>query len=120
MGIVTLPFECEGRRRKMQAQSGIEELRKQVDTLIVISSDKLRDQYGNMKLTEAFKKADDVLTTAAKGIAEIITVPGYVNVDFEDVKTVMKDSLFVIRAGNALCHTGGCPFVWKAAFYPRQ
>lgn len=92
VGIVTLPFECEGRRRKMQAQSGIEELRKQVDTLIVISSDKLRDQYGNMKLTEAFKKADDVLTTAAKGIAEIITVPGYVNVDFEDVKTVMKDS----------------------------
>ena len=76
----------------MQAQSGIEELRKQVDTLIVISSDKLHDQYGNMKLTEAFKKADDVLTTAAKGIAEIITVPGYVNVDFEDVKTVMKDS----------------------------
>ncbi len=92
VGIVTLPFECEGRRRKMQAQSGIEELRKQVDTLIVISSDKLRDQYGNMKLTEAFKKADDVLTTAAKGIAEIITVPGYVNVDFEDVKTVMKNS----------------------------
>lgn len=92
VGIVTLPFECEGRRRKMQAQSGIDELRKHVDTLIVISSDKLRDQYGNMKLTEAFKKADDVLTTAAKGIAEIITVPGYVNVDFEDVKTVMRNS----------------------------
>ena len=92
VGIVTIPFECEGRRRKLQAQSGIEELRKHVDTLIVISSDKLRDEYGNMKLTEAFRKADDVLTTAAKGIAEIITVTGYVNVDFEDVKTVMKDS----------------------------
>ena len=100
VGIVTIPFECEGRRRKQQAQSGIEELKKHVDTLIVISSDKLRDEYGNMKLTEAFKKADDVLTTAAKGIAEIITVTGYVNVDFEDVKTVMKDS------GKAIMGTG--------------
>ncbi|MCR5014133.1 MAG: cell division protein FtsZ [Bacteroidales bacterium] len=100
VGIVTLPFECEGRRRKQQAQAGIEELKKNVDTLIIISSDKLRDSYGNMKLTEAFKKADDVLTTAAKGIAEIITVTGYVNVDFEDVKTVMKES------GRAIMGTG--------------
>ena len=100
VGIVTVPFECEGRRRKQQAQSGIEELKKNVDTLIVISSDKLRDSYGNMKLTEAFKMADNVLTTAAKGIAEIITVTGYVNVDFEDVKTVMKDS------GKAIMGTG--------------
>ena len=100
VGIVTIPFECEGRRRKLQAQSGIEELRKHVDTLIVISSDKLRDTYGNMKLTDAFKMADDVLATAAKGIAEIITVTGYVNVDFEDVKTVMKDS------GKAIMGTG--------------
>ena len=100
VGIVTIPFECEGRRRKQQAQSGIEELKKNVDTLIIISSDKLRDSYGNMKLTEAFKKADDVLTTAAKGIAEIITVTGYVNVDFEDVKTVMRDS------GKAIMGTG--------------
>ena len=100
VGIVTIPFECEGRRRKQQAQAGLEELRKNVDTLIIISSDKLRDSYGNMKLTEAFKKADDILTTAAKGIAEIITVTGYVNVDFEDVKTVMKDS------GKAIMGTG--------------
>ncbi len=92
VGIVTMPMEREGRRRKLQALSGIEELKKCVDTLILISTDKLRDQYGNMKLSEAFKKADDVLATAARGIAEIITVPGYVNVDFEDVKTVMKDS----------------------------
>lgn len=92
VGIVTMPMEREGRRRKMQAQAGIEELRKCVDTLILISTDKLRDQYGDMKLSEAFRKADDVLTTAAKGIAEIITVPGYVNVDFEDVTTVMRDS----------------------------
>ena len=92
VGIVTMPMEREGRRRKLQALSGIDELKKCVDTLILISTDKLRDQYGNMKLSEAFKKADDVLATAARGIAEIITVPGYVNVDFEDVKTVMKDS----------------------------
>ena len=92
VGIVTLPMEREGRRRKMQALNGIEELKKCVDTLILISTDKLRDQYGDLKLSEAFRKADDVLGTAAKGIAEIITVPGYVNVDFEDVTTVMKDS----------------------------
>ena len=92
VGIVTMPMEREGRRRKLQAMAGIEELKKCVDTLILISTDKLRDQYGNMKLSEAFKKADDVLATAARGIAEIITVPGYVNVDFEYVKTVMKDS----------------------------
>ena len=92
VGIVTLPMEREGRRRKMQALNGIEELKKCVDTLILISTDKLRDQYGDLKLSEAFHKADDVLGTAAKGIAEIITVPGYVNVDFEDVTTVMKDS----------------------------
>ena len=92
VGIVTMPMEREGRRRKLQALNGIEELKKCVDTLILISTDKLRDQYGNMKLSEAFKKADDVLATAARGIAEIITVPGYVNVDFEDVKTVMKES----------------------------
>ena len=92
VGIVTMPMEREGRRRKLQALAGIDELKKCVDTLILISTDKLRDQYGNMKLSEAFKKADDVLATAARGIAEIITVPVYVNVDFEDVKTVMKDS----------------------------
>ena len=92
VGIVTMPMEREGRRRKLQALAGIDELKKCVDTLILISTDKLRDQYGNMKLSEAFKKADDVLATAARGIAEIITVPGYVNVDFEDVKTVMQDS----------------------------
>ena len=102
VGIVTLPMEREGRRRKMQALQGIEELKKCVDTLILISTDKLRDQYGDMKLSEAFRKADDVLTTAAKGIAEIITVPGYVNVDFKDVKTVMNDSgKAIMGAGEA-------------------
>lgn len=92
VGIVTLPFSFEGKRRQQQAMEGVEELRKNVDALLVISNDKLREEYGNMKLTEAFKKADDVLKIAAKGIAEIITVTGYVNVDFEDVKNVMSNS----------------------------
>jgi cell division protein FtsZ len=66
-------------------------LRNNVDTLLIICNDKLREMYGNLKMSEAFSKADDILTVAAKGIAEIITVAGYINVDFEDVKTVMKD-----------------------------
>ncbi|MDA3944404.1 MAG: cell division protein FtsZ [Bacteroidetes bacterium] len=92
VGIVTLPFGFEGRKRRQQALEGLEEMRKHVDTLLIISNDKLREEYGNMKLTEAFKRADDVLTIAAKGIAEIITVTGYINVDFEDVNTVMRHS----------------------------
>jgi cell division protein FtsZ len=92
VGIVTLPFTFEGKRRKQQAEEGIRELRQYVDTLLIICNDKIREQYGDLKLSEAFNKADDVLTTAAKGIAEIITVTGYINVDFEDVRTVMHDS----------------------------
>jgi cell division protein FtsZ len=92
VAIVTIPFAFEGRKRKLQADEGIRELRKNVDTLLVICNDKLRELYGNLCLSEAFSKADNILTTAAKGIAEIITVPGYINVDFEDVKTVMKNS----------------------------
>lgn len=92
VGIVTIPFSWEGRRRYEQALEGLEEMRGNVDTIIVISNEKLRQMYGNLKLSQAFANADSVLATAARGIAEIITVPGYVNVDFEDVKTVMKDS----------------------------
>ena len=92
VGIVTCPFTFEGRRRQSQAFDGLEELKKNVDTLIVISNDKLRQMHGNFKISEAFAQADNILTTAAKGIAEIITVPGYVNVDFEDVNTVMRGS----------------------------
>ncbi|MBR9921313.1 MAG: cell division protein FtsZ [Bacteroidetes bacterium] len=92
VGIVTLPFTFEGMRRSRQGMEGLEELKKNVDTLIIISNDKLRQIYGNLSLSEAFAEADNILTTAAKGIAEIITVPGYVNVDFEDVNTVMRDS----------------------------
>lgn len=92
VGIVTLPFTFEGRRRTSQGSEGLEELKQHVDTLIVISNDKLRQIHGNLSISDAFGKADNILTTAAKGIAEIITVPGYVNVDFEDVNTVMRES----------------------------
>ena len=92
VGIVTLPFTFEGNKRTSHGLEGLDELKKNVDTLIIISNDKLRQIHGNLKLSEAFGKADDILSTAAKGIAEIITVPGYVNVDFEDVNTVMRGS----------------------------
>lgn len=102
VGIVTIPFGFEGRKRKIQAEEGINQLRNHVDSLIIICNEKLREIHGNLKLSEAFAKADNVLTTAAKGIAEIITVTGYVNVDFEDVKTVMKDSgVAIMGIGNA-------------------
>jgi len=92
VGIVTLPFSWEGRRRRQQAEAGIKEIKTYVDTLLVISNDKLREQYGNQTVSEAFAKADNVLTSAAKGIAELITVTGYINIDFQDVKTVIEDS----------------------------
>lgn len=92
VGIVTLPFTWEGKKRKQQALDGLKELQQNVDTLLVISNDKLREIYGDLKLTNAYSKADDILTVAARSIAEIITVTGYVNVDFADVKTVLKDS----------------------------
>ncbi len=91
VGIVTIPFAFEGNRRKKQAEAGLKEMRESVDTLLVISNDRLREMHGNLKISEAFSMADDILTVAAKGIAEIITVAGYINVDFEDVKTVMKE-----------------------------
>ena len=75
VGIVTVPFTFEGRRRSSQAVDGLEELKKNVDTLIIISNDKLRQIHGNLKISDAFSQADDILATAAKGIAEIITVP---------------------------------------------
>jgi cell division protein FtsZ len=92
VGIVTIPFAFEGRAKFDKAHSGLDELRSNVDALIVISNNKLREIYGNLSLTAAFSHADNVLATAARGISEIITKPGIVNVDFEDVKTVMKDS----------------------------
>ena len=102
VAIVTMPFTFEGRRRSQQALEGLAELKKNVDTLIVISNDKLRKIFGNLTITNAFAQADEILTTAAKGIAEIITVPGYVNVDFEDVNTVMRDSGVAVMGTAAI------------------
>ena len=100
VGIVTIPFRNEGRRRIKQAIEGISQLEGHVDSLLVINNERIREMYGDFPISEAFAKADNVLTTAAKGIAEIITVPGYINVDFADVETVMRSS------GVALMGTG--------------
>jgi cell division protein FtsZ len=100
VGIVTLPFRHEGVKFMERARNGIHEMKQHVDSLLVIDNQKLYDIYGNLSIFEAFPKADDVLSIAAKGIAEIITRPGFINVDFADVKMVMKDS------GVAIMGTG--------------
>lgn len=92
VAIVTIPFKTEGRRRIMQAIDGIEEIRHNVDSLLVVNNENIHEIYGELTLSEAFGKADDILATAAKSIAEIITQEYRVNVDFADVQTVMKDS----------------------------
>ncbi len=92
VAIVTIPFSNEGQRQINQALEGIAEIEKYVDSLLIINNEKIREIYGNLRVSEAFAKADDILAIAAKGIAEIITVPGSINVDFADVETVMKDS----------------------------
>jgi len=91
VGIVTTPFAYEGRKRLAQAEEGIKLLKDHVDTLLVISNDKLRHQFGNLKMKEAFSKADNVLATAAKCITDVINSTGQINVDFADVCTVMKN-----------------------------
>ncbi len=101
VAIVTIPFGFEGQQRINQAIEGINEMQKYVDSLLVINNEKLREIYGNLKISHAFSKADDVLATAAKGIAEIITVHGYINVDFADVQTVMTNSGVAIM-GSAM------------------
>jgi len=92
VGIVTLPFRFEGKRRMHQAIEGLTKMREHVDALLVINNEKLREMHGDLPLSQAFGRADNVLTVAAKGIAEIITVHGSVNVDFADVQTVMSNS----------------------------
>src|SRR5690606_23996218 len=92
VGIVTAPFSFEGKKKAAQAEVGIEELRKTCDTVLVILNDKLREIFGNLSIGQAFAQADNILTTAAKSIAEIITLAGYVNVDFQDVRTVMLNA----------------------------
>jgi cell division protein FtsZ len=102
VGIVTTPFSYEGKKRQLQAEDGIRVLKNYVDTLLVISNDKLRHQYGNLKMKEAFAKADNVLATAAKCITDVINSTGQINVDFADVCTVMRKGGVAIL-GNAAC-----------------
>lgn len=91
VGIITTPFSYEGKKRMMQAEEGIRAMKQYVDTLLVISNDKLRHQFGNLKMKEAFAKADNVLATAAKCITDVINSTGQINVDFADVCTVMRN-----------------------------
>ena len=100
VGIVTVPFSFEGKRRLDQANLGLEKLRNNVDSLIVINNDKLRQQFGNLGFKQGFSKADEVLTNAAKGMAEVITGYFDVNIDFRDAKSVLANS------GTALMSTG--------------
>jgi cell division protein FtsZ len=92
IAVVTIPFKSEGKVRIRQAIDGVTELKNHVDSLLVINNEKLREIYGNQPVSTAFAKADDILATAVKGIAEIITVTGYINVDFADVETVLRNS----------------------------
>ena len=100
VGIVTVPFSFEGKRRLDQAESGLEKLRDNVDSLIVINNDKLRQQFGNLGFKAGFSKADEVLANAAKGMAEVITGYFDVNIDFRDAKSVLQNS------GTALMSEG--------------
>ena len=101
VGIVTIPFYFEGRMRLEQAQKGIEKLRKNVDSLIVINNDKLRELYGNLGFKAGFAKADEVLATAAKGIAEVITHHYKQNIDLRDARTVLKNSGTAIMGSSS-------------------
>lgn len=101
VAIVTVPFSFEGKKRKAQAEEGIEQLKQCVDTLLVICNDKLREIHGNLKLSEAFEHADNVLTGAARSIADIISLTQQINVDFADVCTVMRQSGVAIM-GSAM------------------
>ncbi len=96
VGIVTIPFAFEGKHKKIQALEGVAELSEHVDAILVINNEKLKEIYPDLELANAFAKADDVLTNAARGIAEIITVPGYINTDFADVYSIMKDGKVAI------------------------
>ena len=101
VGIVTVPFNFEGRKRRIQAETGLEAMRTNVDTLLIINNERLREITGNLSITDAFSQADDIVSTAARGIAEVIAVTGAINVDFNDVNTVMKDSGVAIMGSAA-------------------
>jgi cell division protein FtsZ len=119
VGIVTLPFSFEGQKRWTQAVEGIRIMKDYVDALLVIHNDRLRDIYGDQKLSVAFGYADNVLAMAAKGIAEIITVHGYVNVDFADVRTVMeKSGVAIMGSGIAEGENRAYEAISKALISP--
>jgi len=102
IAVVTLPAPSEGRRRYEQARAGIDRLKDHVDSMLVISNEKLHKIYGNLPASQAFKKADNIITTAVKGVAEIITLHGNINIDFADVCTVMAGSeVFLMGTGFA-------------------
>ena len=101
VGIVTTPFSYEGKKRQLQAEEGIRVMKQYVDTLLVISNDKLRHQFGNLKMKEAFSRADNVLATAAKCITDVINSTGQINVDFADVCTVMRNGGVAILGSAA-------------------
>ena len=102
VGIVTIPFAFEGNLKIKQALEGVAALSEHVDAILVINNEKLKEIYPDLELSNAFAKADDVLTNAAKGIAEIITVPGYINTDFADVYSIMKDgNVAIMNTGFA-------------------
>lgn len=103
VGIVTMPFQFEGKMRNEQAQKGIENLRRHVDSLIVINNNKLREVYGNLGFKAGFSKADEVLSTASRGIAEVITHHYTQNIDLRDAKTVLSNSGTAIM-GSASAH----------------
>jgi len=105
VAVVTIPFQNEGRKALSRALDGIHELEKNVDSLIIINNERLYDYYGDQLIHDAFPKADEVLATAVRGIIEIIKKKGYINVDFEDVKTMMKDSGMALMG----CGTGSGP-----------
>jgi len=100
IGIVTIPFMFEGSFKILQALKGVEEIKKNVDALLVISNERLRDIFSDLSLPEAFKKADDTLSIAVRSISEIITIPGYINLDFADVKTILKDGGVAIMSSG--------------------
>jgi cell division protein FtsZ len=101
VAIVTVPFLFEGKKRRKQAEDGLEQLKQNVDTLLVICNDKLREMYGNLKLSDAFSHADDVLAIAAKSIAEVISLTQQINVDFADICTVMRNSGVAIMGSSS-------------------
>lgn len=102
IAVVTIPSRSEGKRRFDQALEGVEKLREHVDSMLVISNEKLHKIYGNLPASQAFKKADNIITTAVKGVAEIITLHGNINIDFADVSTVMSGSeVFIMGTGLA-------------------